>query len=304
MAMRTTIAALLMLGLLLAAGRAPAADCDALAQALRAEAAGGELERLRALYDESLDCGSELVASAGLAVARAWWNDVLARAQASGRPASAFEGELRESLRYGQTWQAQAALGDIEAAREDHAAAARHYQLALDAVAEPALTPREPPQAVIAGLFRKAEVARLLSPVHVAMTRTRSGAPAGVGSAGVRSFAPERVAVPVEFVFAEARFTPKGEQAAAELLEILRAEARPAITLIGHTDPVGSHEANDRLSLARAQAVADFLRRGGYEGRIAVGGRGKREPLAVDDPGRYSREQLHQIYRRVELARE
>ena len=40
----------------------------------------------------------------------------------------------------------------------------------------------------------------------------------------------------------------------------------PKIKLIGHTDPVGSDDFNDGLSLRRAEAVKDYLEAGGYHG--------------------------------------
>jgi outer membrane protein OmpA-like peptidoglycan-associated protein len=76
------------------------------------------------------------------------------------------------------------------------------------------------------------------------------------------------------------------------------------VHLIGHTDPRGSDEFNQDLSERRAQAVALFLKGKGYTGKIANSGRGKKERFQVDDPGRYSEEQLFQLDRRVELDRE
>lgn len=66
------------------------------------------------------------------------------------------------------------------------------------------------------------------------------------------------------------------------LEEIRQAVATtPAAELIvtGHTDRVGSVADNDRLSLARAQALRDELVARGFDAaRIRVAGRGEREP--------------------------
>ena len=63
---------------------------------------------------------------------------------------------------------------------------------------------------------------------------------------------------------------------------LAEAAARPAaeITVIGHTDFLGSDAYNDRLSLQRAERVRDLLlQRGASAKSIQVAGRGKREPL-------------------------
>jgi len=60
----------------------------------------------------------------------------------------------------------------------------------------------------------------------------------------------------------------------------------PQLMIVGHTDRVGTDEANDALSLKRAQTVAKFLiERGVATTRIESGGRGKREPLVPTADG-------------------
>ncbi len=59
---------------------------------------------------------------------------------------------------------------------------------------------------------------------------------------------------------------------------------RPAaeITVIGHTDTVGTDAYNDKLSLERAQAVREILIGMGVPAQnITAAGRGKREPLVA-----------------------
>ena len=54
------------------------------------------------------------------------------------------------------------------------------------------------------------------------------------------------------------------------------------LVVIGHTDRVGSVEANDKLSLVRAETVRDLLVRQGIpRDKISVAGRGEREPLVA-----------------------
>ena len=64
-----------------------------------------------------------------------------------------------------------------------------------------------------------------------------------------------------------------------ELRTYLAAHPAPEITVIGHTDRVGSEASNDLLSLNRAIAVRDFLRDAGIKAQsIDISGRGEREP--------------------------
>lgn len=52
------------------------------------------------------------------------------------------------------------------------------------------------------------------------------------------------------------------------------------VTVIGHTDRVGSIESNDALSLQRAQTVRDLILQSGLQPMaLEVAGRGEREPL-------------------------
>ena len=62
-------------------------------------------------------------------------------------------------------------------------------------------------------------------------------------------------------------------------VELARRPA-PEITVIGHTDRVGSASLNDALSLKRAETVRQALIQSGIAAlRIEVAGRGEREPL-------------------------
>lgn len=82
-----------------------------------------------------------------------------------------------------------------------------------------------------------------------------------------------------------------------QLLAAIARYPAPAITVIGHTDRVGSLQDNDRLSLARAETVRDQLVQSGIAtSMITIAGRGEREPaVATDD------EVAHAANRRVEI---
>ena len=56
------------------------------------------------------------------------------------------------------------------------------------------------------------------------------------------------------------------------------------ITIIGHTDSTGTDAINNPLSLNRAASVRDYLSsRGVASSRIAIDGRGSREPIVAND---------------------
>ena len=53
------------------------------------------------------------------------------------------------------------------------------------------------------------------------------------------------------------------------------------VRIVGHTDNVGSDAVNNPLSVNRAAATRDYLVSRGVAGsRIAIDGRGSREPIA------------------------
>jgi outer membrane protein OmpA-like peptidoglycan-associated protein len=74
------------------------------------------------------------------------------------------------------------------------------------------------------------------------------------------------------------------------LLDEMKRRESPDITVIGHTDLVGANEANDDLSVKRAERVKEILVQLGVPAdRILVAGRGKRDPAVrtfqgVDEP--------------------
>ena len=69
------------------------------------------------------------------------------------------------------------------------------------------------------------------------------------------------------------------------LLSAVARHPAPEVTVIGHTDRVGSVEDNDRLSIRRAENVRDKLVQAGMAASmISIAGRGEREPaLATAD---------------------
>jgi outer membrane protein OmpA-like peptidoglycan-associated protein len=59
---------------------------------------------------------------------------------------------------------------------------------------------------------------------------------------------------------------------------------RSNVTIIGHTDSTGSDAVNNPLSLNRAASVRDYISgKGVAASRVAIEGRGAREPLVAND---------------------
>jgi outer membrane protein OmpA-like peptidoglycan-associated protein len=84
----------------------------------------------------------------------------------------------------------------------------------------------------------------------------------------------------VYFVSGSEELTPESIPVVAELKAELTRRAAPEVTVIGHTDRVGKLEANDVLSIKRAQILRIMLIAQGVPATaIEAAGRGEREPL-------------------------
>lgn len=127
--------------------------------------------------------------------------------------------------------------------------------------------------------------------------------PANLGSSRVQP-APVRadsIPIPITFVYREAAFTDDGRRAATLLLEYLELKKLPTISLSGHADEIGGPVYNMALSKERLDAVARFLREGGYMGQLDLVPRGESEPFTGIDRTRMAEDEVRQLDRRVEL---
>ena len=101
------------------------------------------------------------------------------------------------------------------------------------------------------------------------------------------TFATTLVALPsrpasyiVYFLKGEDELTAESKKAIEEMFAELAKRPAAEISVIGHTDTVGSIQFNDKLSLQRAERVRQLLMaRGIVPGSISIAGRGEREPL-------------------------
>ena len=303
MIIRPICIALLSLTLLAASlVQASTEACNALVADVNAASSGHDIAGLKRSYSRMVEenCTGAMSAVERLLANHLWANAEHALGQ--GASLSDVRPQLEDAIRYAGLYPPLVTLGDLHAARNEHETAVDYYQRAMDAIADETLTPIPPPEDEIRRIIKDAVTQRLLAERYV--RTSRSSEPGGLARPSLRGVQIKTVPVPVEFVFGEATFTPKSEDAVADMLRYLKIEAPESITLIGHADPIGSWEYNKILSERRAQVVADYLVRNGFTGRITVVGRSFDEPHVPDSPSRYTEKQRHQMDRRVVLVRD
>lgn len=99
------------------------------------------------------------------------------------------------------------------------------------------------------------------------------------------------------FVSGRDELTPESQATVATMKRELAQRPAPELALVGHTDRVGTVEANDKLSLRRAEAVKQILLREGIPAAaIETAGRGERQPLVAT-----ADEVAEPLNRRVEI---
>ena len=233
---------------------------------------------------------------------------------ARGRPVAEYERLLTAAETTEVLWQASATLGEVRFGERRFGEAAEAYDRAIAIVKNETLTPTKPEKFEIEGLLTRSAQARLLAAnVKMADGSTRfvqtardqrDGTLGGIYSRSVRGIAPQAVPVPITFEYAKTTFTPIGEQAVRELADALK-EQRPArIRLVGHTDIRGSDETNMKLSAARAEAVAAYLKQAGIATMIETAGVGSSEPIKLMDSAGLSQDDIYALNRRVEFIRQ
>jgi outer membrane protein OmpA-like peptidoglycan-associated protein len=99
------------------------------------------------------------------------------------------------------------------------------------------------------------------------------------------------------FDFDKSYIKPAFQPSLDKLADVMIKYNRSEITIIGHTDSIGSDAYNQRLSEERARAVKDYLvSRGVAASRMTTVGRGESEPRDTN-----STEAGRQLNRRVEI---
>ncbi|NVO06063.1 MAG: OmpA family protein [Rhodoferax sp.] len=104
----------------------------------------------------------------------------------------------------------------------------------------------------------------------------------------------------IYFDTGKADLKPESQAAIAEVIKLLKADGMLKVFVVGHTDNVGSTDANMKLSGDRAQAVVQSLQKGGIEAvRLKSFGNGPYAPIASND-----QESGRAKNRRVELVKQ
>jgi outer membrane protein OmpA-like peptidoglycan-associated protein len=294
---------------------ASAADCNPLIEQFNQAIDTARESDAQGLVDRiagSADCGQyQTVAQLRLAALRLSAAHIL---MARGRPVAEYERLLTAAETTEVLWQASATLGEVRFGERRFGEAAEAYDRAIAIVKNETLTRIKPEKFEIEGLLTRSAQARLLAAnVKMADGSTRfvqtardqrDGTLGGIYSRSVRGIAPQAVPVPITFEYARAAFTPIGEQAVRELADALK-EQRPArIRLVGHTDIRGSDETNMKLSAARAEAVASYLKEAGVATMIETAGVGSTEPIKLLDSAGLSQDDIYALNRRVEFIRQ
>jgi outer membrane protein OmpA-like peptidoglycan-associated protein len=233
---------------------------------------------------------------------------------ARGRPVGDFERLLIAADAPEVLWQAAATLGEVRFGERRFAEAAQAYDRGIEIIKNETRTPIAPSKFDIEELIQRAGQARLLAASGIGtgsgekFVKTakdqRDGTLGGFYSRSVRGIVPRAIPVPITFEFRKTDFTEVGQQAARELIEVLKEQSPSRITLIGHTDVRGTAEFNLKLSRERAEAVSAFLQQNGINLTIATEGKGANEPMRLSDSSGLSDEDIYALNRRVEWRRE
>ena len=294
---------------------ARSADCTELVDGFNRAVDAGREREAQQLIDriaQDAQCGRfQVAAQRRLAALRlAAVQSLLAR----GRPYSEFERLLTEAERPEVLWQASATLAEVRFGERRFVEAAVAFDRAIDIMKNETRTPAAPSKFEIEGLIDRAAQARLLAANVGGGTGTgsfvktardqRDGKLGGMYSPSVRGIVPRAIPMPITFEYAKTTFTSVGEEAARELVSAVKEQQPGRILLVGHTDVRGSAETNMKLSYARAEAVAAFLRENGVDATIATDGKGPNEPIRLNDTSGLTQEDIYALNRRVEWRRD
>ena len=292
--------AVLALGLLGGVGVRAEDHCAALYGPIDSATASGNSAQLETLGQQLLampDCDTNRRTAYRRSTARA----LVRQAEAAGLSGAALQDRLKAAQHVAVVWEVLVKLGDSYADAGDFDQAAALYNRALNDMSD--RLPGDPPppdEATTALVFDRASELGMLGPTL--SDDNRDGTLGGVDAVlipGGRTLVTRPRLLPVTYEYARAVMTKDGLEFAKEWIETWRATPPAALVLIGNTDPDGDPKINETLSVARARALATFIRNAGFQGELRVYGFGQRCPINFTRP--YSRDQQNQILRRVEV---
>ena len=145
------------------------------------------------------------------------------------------------------------------------------------------------------------QVGRLVAPVAELIMRTGS-----VDGAVIRDETEQQerytLAGDVFFETDSAMLTERARADLAVIAVELAGAGSVTVAVVGHTDSVADDDYNQRLSVARAEAVQQFLLATVPSLQITTEGRGEREPVAVEEGTPEEIAQARALNRRVEIT--
>ena len=303
-----------MVGAALYAERAAAnlIDCAQIESRWQNATAGASFDEWAKLYDDAhyeSDCDGRIVAAIGRDIIERELPAIRSayRSSTDGGSLRALRDRLDALREYGSHWEISFLLGETARKQRDATGALQAYRDALAIVDDEELTQTPPHRDDIAllrdRLDETAVVVAQLSPSDMKLPVTRSGHLISQYGFATRGYKRRKALAPILFVFAKDVMTDTGRTVFADVLETLTEQGSPDITVIGHTDPIGSRESNMQLSLERAAAVKRALLAESYAGRVTTRGMGEEQPFKFDDPGLYSEKTRNGSHRRVEIVR-
>jgi outer membrane protein OmpA-like peptidoglycan-associated protein len=292
-----------------------AADCEALLNDFNRAIDAGQERQAQTFVDQvatSAECGRfQVPAQRRLAALRLSAAQLL---MARGRPVDDYDRLLISAESPEVLWQASATMGEVRFGERRFVDAAQAYDRAIEIIKNESLTPNPPSKFEIDGLVERSGHSRLLAATGASsgggekFVKTardqRDGTLGGFYSRSVRGIVPRALPVPITFEYRQTTFTGVGEQAASELITVLKEQRPSRIILIGHTDVRGTAEFNLKLSQGRAEAVAGFLRQNGINTQVMTAGKGANEPMRLVDSSGLSQDDIYALNRRVEWLRE
>ena len=210
-----------------------------------------------------------------------------------------------------ESWRASAKLADFRMVQRNFRAATAYYGEAIRRSLDMDITPVPLTDAQKSELMKRASAAKTYALDDGQGTRVVEALPTirdidgSIGGVyAIRGINPIPVPVPINFKYGTDQFTDTGAAMAKELADVLKEQKPKEITLVGHTDPVGTDDYNMGLSEKRVRAVARFLGAQGIALTVNIVAKGKRDPFDVSVlPIKPTRDEEYALDRRVELVR-
>ena len=196
-----------------------------------------------------------------------------------------FEAEQAAALAEAKRAEAERAAAERAAAEQAEAERAAAEKVALErAEAERAAAERAEAERAAAERAEAERAAAERARAERAAAERAEAERAAAEAAAAPSVARMTLTADADFDFGKSTLRPAGRKKLEEFADALKTTEYSTIHVVGHTDRIGSRQANETLSLRRAQAVKDHLvSHGILSDRIEAKGVGFDQPLTKPD---------------------